>query len=97
MVLYLLCSAGVGVKKALGLVRKYQSLARVLQVLRLNPKMAVPAGYPEAAQKALWNFRHALVYDAAAGTTLPLPLCSGALIVTHLHAKPKGCMEGAIV
>ncbi|KAK9816211.1 hypothetical protein WJX74_006830 [Apatococcus lobatus] len=58
---------GVGVKKALELVRKYRSLARVMQVLRLNPKMQVPAGYPEAAQKALWNFRHALVFDAAEG------------------------------
>ena len=61
------CCAGVGVKKALELVKKYRNLARVLQVLRLSPKMQVPPEYPEAAQRALWNFRHALVFDAAAG------------------------------
>ena len=69
---------GIAAKRAHALVKKYRSsFQRLLAVLKADPKLSMPAGYPQAAQQALYSFQHPLVFDpAATGTTDLACLCA---------------------
>ena len=48
-------------------MRRYRSLFRAVRGARWDPKITVPKGYLEAAQRALWTFNHQRVFDPRAG------------------------------
>ncbi|KAK9812892.1 hypothetical protein WJX72_005315 [[Myrmecia] bisecta] len=83
---------GIGFKKAHGLIKKHRTLPRVLSVFRCDKKFsAMERSYPEAAMRALNNFRHALVFDASAAggsltrlTPLPAELKGGDVDLDYL-------------
>ncbi|WFD23206.1 hypothetical protein MEQU1_001894 [Malassezia equina] len=74
---YLPSIAGMGLRSAHRLLRKYASVERLLQALRLEGKWQVPATYADAFVRADFTFLHQRVWDprgdGAMSTLHPLP------------------------
>jgi hypothetical protein len=74
---YLPSIHGVGLKKAHGLLRKFKTVARAVQHLRLEG-FPVPADYAQRFRLAELTFCHQRVFDPSLGEVVPLsPLPDG--------------------
>ena len=62
---------GIGIKKAHAHIRRTRDFRRAVRALRFDG-VAVPPGYEEAVQRALWTFRHQRVYCPRRRATVPL-------------------------
>lgn len=69
---------GMGLKTAYKLMRKYKSANKVIDFVRLEGKLDVPATYMDDFKRAELTFRHQRVFD-------PVRQC-----LTHLHPLPQG-------
>lgn len=72
---YLPSLPGVGVKKAHALLRRFTTAASVIRHLRFEGA-AVPKGYEQRVQDAVWTFKHQWVFCPVAGHCVhvtPLP------------------------
>jgi exonuclease 1 len=54
---------GLGIRKAHTLVKRSRTVARVLQVVRFDPKYSVPSEFVELFYRASLVFKHQTVYD----------------------------------
>ncbi|EPQ26882.1 uncharacterized protein PFL1_05517 [Pseudozyma flocculosa PF-1] len=73
---YLPSIVGMGLKNAHRLLRRYKTVEKVLQAVRLEGKMRVPATYAREFRKAELTFVHQRVWDprqARMTTLTPLP------------------------
>ena len=73
---YLPSIVGMGLKNAHRFLKRYKTVEKVLQAVRLEGKMKVPSGYAHEFRKAELTFVHQRVWDPTNGrmTTLtPLP------------------------
>lgn len=73
---------GIGIKKAHAHIRRTRSIARALRALKFDG-VAVPEGYEEKVQKALWTFKHQRVY------------CPEKMCLVHLHDIPSLGLAGS--
>lgn len=75
---YLPSIAGMGLRVAHRLMRRYESAAHVLRAVRLEGKMKVPPAYEEHFRRAELTFAHQRVWDPRGDGTLttlePLPV-----------------------
>lgn len=60
---YLPSVVGLGLKTAHKFLRKYKTVEKVLQFIRLESNMKVPPGYLDALRQAELPFQHQRVYD----------------------------------
>ncbi|KAJ6235216.1 exonuclease 1 [Anaeramoeba flamelloides] len=60
---YLDSIKGIGLKKAYTLLTKYETIEKVFQMLRYDPKLNVPFNYEHNFKKSFLTFLHQIVYD----------------------------------
>lgn len=60
---YLPSIVGLGIKTAHKFLRKYKTVEKVLQYIRLESNMKVPPSYLSALRKAELPFQHQRVYE----------------------------------
>ncbi|KAG8902008.1 Rad2 nuclease [Tulasnella sp. 403] len=75
---YLPSISGMGIKTSYKLLRKWNTVPRVLQCLRMESKMKVPEDYLEAFRTAELPFLYQRVYDPESKRVVPLTPISAA-------------------
>ncbi|KAG8917139.1 Rad2 nuclease, partial [Tulasnella sp. 417] len=103
---YLPSITGLGIKTAHKLMRKYKTVEKVLQYIRLESNMKVPAGYLDAFRVAQLPFLYQRVFDPRSGTVVhlnPLEDCiewdetRDAYVGTHLDTDiARGIADGSV-
>lgn len=103
---YLPSITGLGIKTAHKLMRKYKTVEKVLQYIRLESNMKVPAGYLDAFRVAQLPFLYQRVFDPRSGAVVhlnPLEDCiewdetRDAYVGTHLDADiARGIADGSV-
>lgn len=87
---YLPSIVGMGLKNAHRLLRRYESVERVLQALRLDGKMHVPPSYASDFCRAEFTFVHQRVWDprgdGCMATLAPLPKDAAADLIEYIGA-----------
>ncbi|KAM0749596.1 PIN domain-like protein, partial [Meredithblackwellia eburnea MCA 4105] len=63
---------GVGLKKAVGALRKYKNVEKVVQFLRLTGQHPIPTSYLQQFKDAELTFRHQVVFDPVTQACVPL-------------------------
>ena len=81
---YLDSIVGIGLKKAHGLVKRFKTVEKVVQSIRLDGQYRVPLDYPAEFRRAELTFCHQHVFDP---TTQSL---------VHLEPLPPGLTENDI-
>lgn len=101
---YLPSIVGMGLKNAHRLLRRYKTVDKVLQAVRLEGKMRIPQTYAREFRKAELTFVHQRVYDPRSGKLVTLtPLPDGTndemlpFIGAHIEDEvARGIAEGTI-
>ncbi|KAG9043367.1 Rad2 nuclease [Tulasnella sp. UAMH 9824] len=103
---YLPSITGLGIKTSHKLMRKYKTVEKVLQYIRLESNMKVPAGYLDAFRVAQLPFLYQRVFDPRSGTVVhlnPLEDCiewdetRDAYVGIHLDADiARGIADGSV-
>lgn len=71
---------GLGIRKAHPIVRRYQTISRIIHAIRLNPKYRLSKTFTADFVRACLVFRHQTVFDVQNGKTVSLrPLSESVL------------------
>ncbi|CAO1619862.1 unnamed protein product [Sympodiomycopsis kandeliae] len=96
---YLPSISGMGLKNAHKLLQRYKTVKKVLQAVRLEGKMRVPANYAEQFEQAEKTFIYQRVWDPSMkrlATLNPLPQDLDSAAVTYIGPEMSDTEAGGI-